>query len=182
MDVLYMYTNPRKPESNDLVTRRHYDAMYTDCQRGRKSLEICITDMGPGDTLYVPGITHLADRTDGIVAMLRRMASRGIDVHFGHTEETLNSGSSPFLDVTMEAVQAFEKFRCAFTQRRARQGTKRARSDGRTLGRPVAPLPEGFAEAARSWLAGEITAKRASASLHMPMSTFVRKAKSLHKA
>lgn len=182
MNVLYIYADPAQPESNDLVTKRHYDAMYSDCQRDRMSLEVCIAALRPGDTLYVPGIAHLADRTDDIVDVLRRIASRGVDVHFGYTEETLNSGTSPFLDVTMEAVQAFKNFRNAFMRRRARQGVKRARSEGRIGGRPVSPLPKGFAEVARLWLSGEITAMRASARLGISMSTFVRKARALQKA
>ena len=176
MDVLYMFTDPSMPEGNELLIRRHYDAVYSDNTQDRRSLAACMKELRPGDTLHVMSEVHLAKDTAGCVEVLKRLARKGISVRLGRNGAVLPCQTSPFLALGTEAVKAFKAFRNAFVQRRARQGTRRAMQKGVRVGRPVQPLPEGFAEAARSWLAGEVTALQASAKIGMPFSTFVKKA------
>ncbi len=176
MDILYIFTDPTLPESNELVTRRHYDAVYADSSPERKGLAACIKELGRGDTLHVVSEAHLARDSAGCVQVLHQLASKGVSVRFGRNGVVVACATSPFLDLGVEAVKAFKSFRNAFVQRRARQGTRRAIKNGTRVGRPVHPLPEGFSEAVRSWLAGETTAMKASARIGMPFSTFMKKA------
>lgn len=60
---------------------------------------------------------------------------------------------------------------------RQRQGIEAARAQGKHLGRPKAEYPDAWENVYRAWKSGEITTKKAVATLDMKRSTFYKLAK-----
>ena len=80
MDALYLYTDPTRPEGNELLISRHYDAVYSDSVVERPGLAACLLDLRQGDTLHVASLAHFARDTAGCVQVLGRLARQGVDV------------------------------------------------------------------------------------------------------
>ena len=175
MHVLYIYTDPTNPESSELIFQRAYGALYADSTTNRPALKALLQNIAAGDTLHIASVTHLgADDWEAIRA-LQTLANKGSRVVAGGSEVPVQA----YAPITLQTVRAFKAFRNIFTQRRARQGTRKAVKSGVKVGRPTKPLPAGFEEAARKWYDGETTSIVASASIGMPFSTFVKKARNL---
>ena len=177
MHILYLFTDPTNPESNELLTARTFGALYADSTAKRPGLQALLHNVNRGDIVYITSATHLADDVWPAVQVLQQLAQRGADVVLVEQDTLVPAAESPYAPITEQMVKALMKFRKVFTQRRARQGTRRAIKRGVQVGRPTKALPAGFEEAARKWGRGETTAMRASASIGMPLTTFVKKAR-----
>ncbi len=176
MHILYLYTDPTNPESNELLTGRRFGALYADSTAKRPGLQALLQNVSQGDIVYIPSATHLAEDAWPAIQVLQQLAHKGADVVLVEHDTLVPVAESPYVHITEQMVKALRRFRNVFTQRRARQGTRRALKRGVRMGRPTKALPDGFVEAARKWGNGETTAMLASASIGMPFSTFVKKA------
>ena len=177
MHILYIYADPTNPESNELISCCACDALYTDSTKDRPGLKTLLQNANNGDILHISSITHLGDDTWPVICVLQTLAAKGVDVVIGN--RTITASDSPYPAISEAAVKDLRKFRNIFTQRRARNGMRKAIKSGVQIGRPTKPLPAGFEQAARKWYAGETTSMAASGSIGMPFSTFVKKARDL---
>ena len=174
MHILYIYTDPTNPESSDLLTSRTYGALYADSTVDRPALTAMLENCKRGDVLHLSSKTHLGTAAWPVIQVMQQLARKGVDVIIDKNK--ICAADSPYIAITERTCDAYAKFRNAFIQHRARQGTQKAMKNGIRVGRPVKPLPEGFEQAVRKWADGEISSMAASASIGMPFSTFVKKA------
>ena len=175
--VFYLYEGARTPKDG-FLPRTTPDAAYRDnAGSARPQPAACLASLKPGDTLCVLRETHLADDFGQAVELLGRLARRGVHVRLGSAGRLVRSEGSPFLRLSAEAAAAIVKFRQAFTARKAREGFQRRIARGERVGRPLSPLPEGFAEARVAWLGGRMTGRKAAALCGMAYSTFAKRAR-----
>lgn len=86
----------------------------------------------------------------------------------------------------IEAICAVydETMQCAAKERKLKQmeGIRKAKEEGKTLGRPRLKEPEGFMEVVRLWSEGRMNVHDAAKLCKMGVSTFYRRVKDLRTA
>jgi len=177
MEVLYLLTNPAKPEECHLPDSARFGAVFTDIVgHEQTALHACLDSLQDGDTLYVARERHLCRDFGKAIELMGNLARRGVNIWLGRTGQFLDCKTSPFLELKPEAADAIVNFSKTFTLRKAMQGFQKARSAGVRPGRQAKPLPRGFEEARAAWQAGKITQKEAAGRCGMSLSTFRKKA------
>ena len=176
MDILYFFSNPALPEGNALIAARRYDAVYSDTASERTGLAMCLRTLKKGDVLHIARETHLGDTMADVVEILSTLARKGVDVHLARKGTTLQAASSPYRQLTANAVAAYRAFINAMRRHRAVQGIKRARTEGKPWGKPRLPLPKNFAEIVSEWREGKLASREAALRCGMSQSSFLRRA------
>ena len=176
MEVLYLLTNPARPEECQLPPTAKLGAVYSDkVGQEQIGLKTCLASLKQGDTLYVARERHLSRDFGQAIELLGNLARKGIHVWLGRTGQLLESRTSPFLGLSPDAADAIVNFSKAFTLRRAKQGFQRAKRTGARVGRRENPLPDNFEEARTAWKSGKMTQVAAAEMCGMPISTFCKK-------
>ena len=172
MHILYLRLADDIPYRSPLLGKRKYDAMYVDAEQDSGNLELCLEQLGDGDTLYIERESCLAQSMVGAVGILRGLALRGVNVWCERTKKLLRSKTSPFLNLTEELAQAVVDFRNAFMRFRQKQGITAAKARGCHLGKPRVEVPENFEQQRLAWKRKEVTLVKAASECRMSVTTF----------
>ncbi len=182
MDILYLQSEKLDAEGTPLLAKRKYDRLYTDSGDSPDALRDCLKSLERGDTLYVARESCLSDTMVGAANVLRHLADKGVNVWCERSGKLIEAQTSPFRDLSMDAVQALIDFRNAFSRLRQEKGLRRARRLGKSFGRTKIQLPDCFVAVCHDWFAKKINLYQAAGLCEMAVSTFWKHAKKLEKA
>ena len=155
--------------------------IYLDKQSGkdfnRPSWKKLRKRLKEGDTLVINSIDRLGRNYDEIIEQWRDLTRLGIgirvlDMPLLDTSKDRDLTGRLIADIVLQLLSYVAETERLFIRTRQAQGIKEARKRGVQFGRPARPLPEGFAEAAKSYQGGKTTLTNAAASCGMPLSSF----------
>ena len=177
MHVLFFKSYTSHPLVPKLLTRKTYDALYTDSNDTWEGLHACLKSLASGDTLYIQRESQIAATMPEAITVLRDLAERGVDIWLEEKGVLLASKDSPYLYLDALMGQAVLDFKYVFQLQRTQEGFSKALKEGRNFGRKRTPLPKGFQEIKELFLAKKISGTRAAKKLNMPPSSFYRRCK-----
>jgi len=177
MEVLYLLTNPARPEECQLPPTAKLGAVYSDkVGQEQIGLKTCLASLKQGDTLYVARERHLSRDFGKAIELMGSLARKGVNIWLGRTGQLLESKTSPVLALSPDSADAIVNFCKAFTLRKSMQGFQKAKKAGTRVGRRENPLPSNFEEARVAWKSGKMTQAEAARMCGMSVSTFAKKA------
>ena len=118
----------------------------------RKGFSKLLDRLEAGDVLVVTKLDRLGRNAMDVRATVERLEAVGVRVHclaLGGVDLT-----SPAGKMTMQVIAAVAEFERDLLIERTQSGLKRAKTEGKTFGRPMALKPEQQAEAVKSLQAG----------------------------
>ncbi len=154
------------------TSRSEYDKTYSDLPDEKTALTKCLRSLHSGDTLYVERESFLSDTITEAIAVLNKLAKRGVNVYLERTKKLILSEDSPYTELNKELIGALLGFRKAYSKLRQIEGYRKAREEGRPVAKQPKPLPDNFEETKRRWLNKEIPLAAAAAECEMAVSTF----------
>lgn len=144
-----------------------------------------VPKLNAGDVLFVKSIDRLGRNYDDIITWWRRIIRfRGadivvLDMPLLDTRSKKDDLTGKLIaDLVLQILSYVAETERVNIKQRQREGIEAARLKNVRFGRPAKPLPLGFDETYRRWQRGEISLRKASEILEMPVATFSRKAKS----
>lgn len=177
MEVLYLLTNPARPEECLFPASIRLGAVFSDIEgQEQTGLQNCLDSLKQGDTLYVARERHLSRDFGEAIELMGSLARKGIDIWLGRTGQLLKCETSPFLALNPATADAIVNFSKAFTLRKAKQGFQTAKKAGHQVGRKEIPLPENFDEIRAAWKAGKISNRQAANMCGVSLATFYKRA------
>ena len=140
-----------------------------------------------GDTLVIKSLDRLGRDYEEIQEQWRIISKdKGVsivvlDMPLLNTGEHTELVGQLITDLVLQLLSFVAQTERENIRQRQREGIEAARARGVRFGRPRLALPEGFAELAGRWRAGELTAQEASARLGVSRTTFFRRVRELER-
>lgn len=119
----------------------------------RPQLQEMLAYVRQGDTLVVHSIDRLARSLSDLLALVAKLAAKGVRVEFIKEGLVFSGDDSPMSKLTLQLMGAFAEFERALIRERQAEGIAAAKARGAKTGRPPKLSPEQIAEIRR--LAGE---------------------------
>jgi putative DNA-invertase from lambdoid prophage Rac len=119
----------------------------------RRGFARLVDRMEEGDVLVVTKLDRLGRNAMDVAATVRTLAGMGVRVHclaLGGADLTSSTGK-----LTMGVINAVAEFERDLLVERTQAGLRRARAEGKPIGRPMSLPPDQRAEAVRRLAAGE---------------------------
>jgi DNA invertase Pin-like site-specific DNA recombinase len=121
-----------------------------------------------GDTLVVSSLDRLGRNAADLLRIVDTLAEKSVELESLKEKLDTTSPTGKFMLQIFAAVAELER---ASIRERQREGLELAKKRGVKLGRPTAPLPEGFESVSAEVKAGKLTKYRAAKQLRMPYQT-----------
>ena len=165
--------------------------IYTDKRSGkdfdRPGYRALMKKMCAGDVLYIKSIDRLGRNYTEIQKQWQMIRNTGIyivvlDMPLLDTRQKADGITGQFIaDLVLQILSYVAHIERENIRQRQKEGIQAAKNRGVKFGRPELPLPDGFIEAFELWSKGKLSAAKAAESIHMPRTTFVKKANALKK-
>lgn len=161
--------------------------IYLDKQSGkdfnRPQYKKLLHKLKKDDLLYITSIDRLGRNYEEIQEQWRFLTKeKGVDIvvldmPLLDTRRGKDLMGTFLSDIVLQVLSfVAENERTNIRQRQA-EGIAAAKAKGVQFGRPARPLPDKFSVAYKQWQKGEISGTAAAQSCHMPLSTFLYRAK-----
>lgn len=165
------------------------DEMYIDKQSGkdfeRPAYQRLLNTLSYGDVLVIKSIDRLGRNYSEILDQWR-LISKGIgaaivvlDMPLLDTRNSRDLTGTLIADIVLQLLSYVAETERNFIHQRQAEGIAAAKARGQRFGRPAKELPEEFYVMADLWSKGIISARKASKELHMPHTTFLRRARQI---
>lgn len=150
----------------------------------RPGYQRLIKKLRPGDVMVIKSIDRLGRDYEEILAEWRRIVKeKGADIVVLDMPllDTRRRGQdltgTLIADIVLQLLSYVAETERDFIRSRQAEGIAAARARGVRLGRPLLPVPSGFAAMWEQWRRGLVTGREAARLLDMPYQTFLRRAK-----
>ena len=130
----------------------------------------------PGDVVFVNCFSCWSANSIDLVSTLDRLREKDVDIVF--IEPALDTRTEEGRRI-LRLVRSLVSLDADYGSRRRKAGLKKAKEEGRPLGRPRAPLPENFSQLCLAWAERRMTAQEICAKCNMKLSTFYSRARRL---
>jgi DNA invertase Pin-like site-specific DNA recombinase len=159
----------------EALRRAGCDRIFEEIASGRSSsrpqLKRMLARLAPGDTLVVWKLDRLGRSLRDLLMLLKDLKDRGI--HFRSLSEYIDT-ATPAGTMLMQMVGAFAEFERSMIVERTQAGLKRARAEGRRLGRKPKLDPGQQRQIYQRIAAGELTQADAARMLGVSKPTISR--------
>lgn len=162
--------------------------IYCDWQSGkdfdRPAYQKLLKRLKRGDLLVIKSIDRLGRNYDEILRQWQHI-TKEIEADIVVIDMTLldtrnhdqNLTGTLIADLVLQILAYVAQTERDFIKQRQQEGIKAARDRGVKFGRPENKVPAGFEEMCERYLSGQISVRKAAETVHMPPSTFYRKAR-----
>lgn len=139
------------------------------------------------DVLYIKSIDRLGRNYSEIQKQWQLIRNNGayivvLDMPLLDTRQKADGITGQFIaDLVLQILSYVAHVERENIRQRQKEGIQAAKNRGVKFGRPELPLPDGFDEAFELWRNGKLSAAKAAESIHMPRTTFVKKAERFKK-
>jgi len=163
--------------------------IYVDKQSGkdfnRPMYRKMLKRLKEDDLLYIKSIDRLGRNYEEILEQWRILTKEKkadivvLDMPLLDTRRGKDLIGTFLSDIVLQLLSFVAENERKNIKQRQREGIEAARMRGVKFGRPKKPVPENFQSMCNKWILKEISAKEASMSCGMPLSTFYDKSKKL---
>lgn len=160
--------------------------IFVDKQSGkdfnRPKYKALLRKMRAGDILYIKSIDRLGRNYEEIIEQWRILTKEKkidivvIDMPLLDTRRGKDLMGTFLSDIVLQVLSFVAENERKNIKQRQKEGIEAAKIRGVKFGRPEKPLPENFDEYVEKWMRKEISGTKAADVLHIPTSTFYRKA------
>lgn len=160
--------------------------VYIDKQSGknfdRPEYKKLLRKIEEDDVLYIKSIDRLGRNYDEIIEQWRILTKqKGVDIVvldmplLDTRENGLNGTTGKFIgDLVLQILSYVADIERQFIKQRQAEGIKIAREKGVRFGRPQKDIPQGYKEAKKEYLNGNLSAREAALQCGVPKTTFLR--------
>lgn len=172
---LFALNEIRLPEKN----------IYVDKQSGkdfeRPMYKRLVKRLKEDDLLYVKSIDRLGRNYEEILEQWRILTKEKkidivvLDMPLLDTRRGKDLMGTFLSDIVLQVLSFVAENERKTIRERQKEGIEAARRRGVRFGRPPKPLPDNFEQISQSWMAGELTGRRAAELCGMPLTSFRRR-------
>lgn len=193
MEKIYGYVRVSTREQNEdrqliALQELHVPSknVYIDKQSGkdfnRPKYKMLLKKMRAGDLLYIKSIDRLGRNYEEIIEQWRILTKEKridivvIDMPLLDTRRGKDLMGTFLSDIVLQVLSFVAENERKNIKQRQKEGIEAAKLRGVRFGRPEKQLPDNFDEYVEKWMKKEISGTTAAEILHIPASTFYRKA------
>ena len=190
MEYGYIRVSTREQnEQRQLIAMREFgipqNRIYMDKQSGkdfeRKNYKKMVRKLKKDDTLVVKSIDRLGRNYEEILEQWRIITKEKqaaivvLDMPLLDTRQNRDLTGTLIADIVLQLLSYVAQTEREFIRQRQAEGIAAAKRNGKRLGRPPLPLPEGFDGICIKCKTGQISTRQAAQILGMKHSTFYKK-------